>query len=433
MPSVRRARLAPLALLAPLAPLALPTVLALAAGPRPLAAQTAAQARAFWRDFDSQTMNGVGPEINKIYLPGVVNPTAEQLARAKRAAQTEVFNGFQSFGSLAIANQTLEVHGMAVPAARVAEINSFYGDLLFEGVTDRLSRLQLEIIKKHFPANGGGIDYMKFQRAVEMFANGELRMGGGNGSREMDQLHQWYVWQTFARVAIDNSVDKAAWEQLTHSLQKGTEIYRTVYPTPAGGYPLTDSDHNRFNAGKQLNQNQIIALRNQVDALTVPQVFDRMLRTLKDDTPQMPAGGGGGGGAGAMLGLDPVQVASAPGGYQVGLTAHLSDAAGAPIVGDPIQLLVSAVGIVVPQDLFGTVLDLVSVGNGAYTGSLFVPGAPLGYTFVAVDDETLASDAVSVQGLSPVPEPATLALLGTGVLGLLTLRRRRAWSIRLAA
>jgi hypothetical protein len=238
----------------------------------------------------------------------------------------------------------------------------------------------------------------------------------------MDQLHQWYVWKNFAFVAITNKISGSAWENIAHSLEKGLEIYRVVYPAPAGGYPLTDSDHNRFMAADQLTGPQLTQLRNDIDSLTTTDLFDREMNTLKLDTPMMP--GGGGAAPGAMLNFDSVQVASAAGGFQVDLQTRLTDSTGMPIDGDLVRLEVSPAGIEVPQDAFSETLDMSGISNGEYSASLSVPFPELGYTFFAVDVNTLASDAVSFASFS-VPEPRALELLGWGMLSVVMARRRR--------
>jgi autotransporter-associated beta strand protein len=387
------------------------------AAPCPVQGQvTQAQAQAFWNDFDTQALSGRGPEINAVYLPGIINPTPQQIAQAKSRAQTEIFNGFQSFATLAVDNEVLKAHGLPVPTKRQQDVARYYNDLTSLGVVDRLSRLQLDIIQKHFPANGGGIDFGKFQQAVELFANGAIRAGGGNGAREMDQLHQWYVWKNFAVVAILNNIDQNTWGNLLHSLEEGLEIYRVVYPAPAGGFPLKDSDHNRFNAGKQLTAAQITQLRTDINNLDVDTLLTREANALKLDTPQGRADAG----AGAVLNFDSIQTAAVAGGFQVNLQAHLSDSQGAPIDGDPIGLLVSPVGIEVPQDALGESLMLSGRGGGEYSASFTVPTPELGYTFSAIDENNLASDAASLFAV-PEPPPATLLLLGT--LGSLALGR----------
>jgi hypothetical protein len=71
----------------------------------------------------------------------------------------------------------------------------------------------------------------------------------------------------------------------------------------------------------------------------------------------------------------------------------------------------------------GRVVDFWS--NGAISG----PGSPIDYG-VAVATSAMAWDYVS-GGVSPTPEPSSIALLGGGLLGLLAWRRRNARQISL--
>lgn len=144
-------------------------------------------AKSFWLDFDTQTFKQKGEQIDQVY--GVTDPTdAGQLAAAKAKAGKDIFDGFGSAANLAIGNEALEANGKAVPAARIAAVADAYKKLKDDGAMQRLSTLQLSIIKKHFNT-GGNIDFAKFQTAMEFFANGELRDAG----REMDQFHQWFA------------------------------------------------------------------------------------------------------------------------------------------------------------------------------------------------------------------------------------------------
>jgi hypothetical protein len=344
----------------------------------------------FWLDFDTQTLFGQGDQVNAVYLPGVASPNAAQLAKAKNAVRTDIFTGFSNFAQQAINLEILQSHGLPVPAGREKEITTYYNDLLSSGVLDRLSKLQLGIITKHFPAGGGGIDFTKFQKSVEMFANGELatHAPGAAGQREMDQLAQWYVWKLFAEVAITNNVDASDWENIIHSLEKGLEIYRLAYPAPVGGFPYLESSAARFNSATKLSAAQLDELRNQIDSLTVTDVLQRELNALKLDTP-------GVGAAGAMLTIDPIQIASVSAGFQVNLSAHLTSASGAPINGDPVELEVSSIGIEVPGNAFGETMFLTDLGNGAYSTSFTVPTPPIGTTLLVLDKTSLAGDAVS--------------------------------------
>ena len=104
------------------------------------------------------------------------------------------------------------------------------------GALNRVSTLQFTIMQKHFPnAANNGVDFAKMQMAMNLFANGQLRVATSPGTREMDQLWSWYNWKNVAALAIQANVQKASWTSLLPSVEIGLEIYREAYPLEAIG------------------------------------------------------------------------------------------------------------------------------------------------------------------------------------------------------
>ncbi len=383
-------------------------------------AVTIDEARDFWRDFDRQTFDGIGSRVNEVY--GVTNTTdPEQIARARRLEQKDVFNAFGTAAGPFIRNEIREAHGMAVPAAEQIEVNTLAQDLLTSGVMDRLSTLQLGIIKDHFSTNGN-IDLGKFQSAVELFANGKLRTGA-IGSREMDQLYQWFVWKQYARLAIAQNINKVEWEQILKSLEKGLEIYKEVYPArdPAvsGMLPLLDSRAERFRLQNQLPDDIIGALRRDIDGLTTDGVLSRERQVLKNVTPAL---------GGAMRMPDRITVVRFDAvpieqGYHVDFEVLLTDAQGMPVEDSSVGLIATDVGIEVTPERFFDEMLLTELRDGLYAAEFTAPVVINGLSLFAIDQTSLISTAVALPHVVSEPEILSLWVFAAPVL-LGSLRRR---------
>jgi hypothetical protein len=399
--------------------------LAATAGPAPGQAPppvTKDQARAFWKEFDDNTFDGTGEAVNEVYLPGVKAPTKKQLAEARGKAHKDVFDGFGEFAGKAIELETLQAHGLPVPKELTKEVKDRCDALKKNGTLDRLSRLQLAVMRKHFSDGKGGIDFAKLQAATELFANGEIRTAPN--AREMDQLHQWFVWKNFAAKAIDGNVDKAQWEQAIRSLQLGLEIYQRVYPSAKGELPLVQSTGDKFDMTKQLTEAQKTALRNEINGLTIPQLLARERMRLKEATTEVAAAPP----APAPRDVDIAVVQVTPaagGGYDVFLQARVTDGMGDPVDGADLLLLTAEIGIEVPfAESFLRIDEPTGIGFGEYTASFSVPDPHIGYLFYLIDRENVAADSAAFRPVA-VPGPPGLVLAGTAAAAGLVVRLRR--------
>ena len=383
-----------------------------------VSAITINEAKNFWKDLDDHTLDAVGPRVNQIY--GVVDPSnPAQLADAKRKAHRDIFDSFGDAAQQAIANETLEAHGKVVPMARQTAVTNAYKKLKDDGVLDRLSRLQLAVIKDHFNT-GGNVDFAKFQEAVELFANGELNAGAN--PRDMNQLHQWYVWKQFAREAIRNNVNKADWEKILKSLENGLEIFERVYPgrDPAvsGQLKLTDSTPDRFNAALRFTAAEKQALRQAIDGLTTDQVITRELRQLKGVTL----------GAAAPVRMPEdirfarLDVNPFGNGLFVNVEVMVTDGFGMPVIDTLVDLIVREISVLLLEDAYSLGTALAHIGSGLYAAEFFTPVVETGLSFFALEHSTLISVAQATQA---APEPGTLLLFGTVAVVLLVNRRRR--------
>ena len=390
----------------------------LATAPTWAASQTVGEAKAFFKELDDHTLRRQGEFVNKIY--GVKDPKdPAQLAAVDEKVSRDIFDGFGSAAGNAIQVEALQAHGKPVPQARLDEVEKAYKAVKDSGAMARLSELQLSIMQKHFPKAGGGIDVDKVGKAMEMFANGELRKGNADGDGEMNQLHQWYVWKAFAAQAIARNVDKAKWEPILKSLQQGIEIYRQVYPAPNPKdtelNPLVSSDITRFDKAKQLNAADKAAIVKALVPLTTAQVLRREAGTLKGDTPLL------------ALGAQPLNLGLAVAGFStqvdgrplVTFTGTLTDAqSGALVSGGNLRFSAREVVIVADSARFLVSGSLHDEGDGHYTLGLVVPTFVHAVSLDVFETGSQTWGAVAVA----VPEPplAMLLIAGGLVVGVLT-------------
>ena len=384
----------------------------------PVAGQTADQAKAFFKEFDDATLHGRGPVTKQVYGGG---DSAAAKQQRRLAIGRDIFDGFSDNAGKQINMLALDAHGKGnlVPAAARNQVANRYTQLKNNGALQRLSDLQLKIIKKHFPM-GGGIDFTKFQNAMEMFGNGELRP-----QAEMDQMYQFVVWKRFAEVAIDKNVNKADWEKALKSIETSLEMHRQVYPSTNVARTtqflgeLQGSTPAQFDGTKQFNANQKTALRNQIAALTTAQVLDRQQGLIKDMTPLV-----------ATVAVLPrnidMQVASMQplfGGFDMTLALTITDDTQTPVVGDDVGLTIYGGGLTLTPEAFFLELDATPQGPGSYSASFHWPALSVdAIGFVALAEDRTAGQFQTLGVV--IPEPAT-AMAVLGLFGLGVGRRRR--------
>ena len=375
-------------------------------GGRSAAAITPAEAKAFFKEFDDATLRQTGPAVTAIYGPGAAG--VDRLGK-------DTFDGAGAAADKAIKNLILDANGKPVPAADKAAVDDAYKKLKDSGAMGRLSQLQLTIINKHFKKPDGTTNFASFQEAMELFANGEIR-GGAGGVGEMNQMYQWVAWKQFAEAAINAGVDKASWEKILKSLQKGLEIYRKVYPAPAGASgtfrgELEASDPDRFDATKQLTAAQKTALRTAIDALSTAEILTREKNLINDMTTAAVDPGP------QKLEFASVLTEPSPGGFIVDLTLSLTDGLGNAIDNATVSLLAREIGFVLEGDDFSLLLTADPLGGGFYSAEFFAPGSFTGIAISALDEASLAFAATAVQ--LPIPEPSSLMLFALAGIGLL--------------
>lgn len=76
------------------------------------------------------------------------------------------------------------------------------------------------------------------------------------------------------------------------------------------------------------------------------------------------------------------------------------------------------------SEIFGNLL-LEYSGTGSFITQIDLSGIPNPYTSRLLEDLSAVGNTVNNPGGNPVPEPATLTLLGLGLVGLVTVRRKK--------
>ena len=361
-------------------------------------AVTKQKALRFFQDLDDHTIDaesGRGNDLlRQIYGAGL------SAAELKARVSMDLFDGFGDFADKAIKIRIMDAHGRTVPAEDRDEVDIRRAVLTTNGVFQRLSSLQLELMRRHFKTCNNQIDFGKLRRAVDMFANGELRTGL-EGQREMNHGYQWPVWIEFALSAITVLQDIDSWENILPALASGMEIYRQAYPAPPLPADAPDADKfmgefrengsraDRFDATRQLTEPQKRDVRSAIDGLSPAQLRDRirtriseMTIALHDALPRRVEF------AGATA--DPSST-----GFNIAVRLRVTDG-GIPVTGAAVTLYTRELGIALPAG--STVLSTRATeeSGGEYTASFFVPAPPIGISMFAFDDASLAQGALSL-------------------------------------
>jgi|GEM_PF-6056524 len=361
-------------------------------------AVTKEKAANFFQDLDDHTIFAQAGRGNVLLrqIYGADLTAAELKARVSM----DLFDGFGDFADKAVRIRISDAHGSSVPAEDRDEVDIRRAVLTTNGVFQRLSFLQLELMRRHFKTCNNQIDFGKLRRAVDMFANGELRTGLV-GQREMNHSYQWLVWIEFALSAIAVLQDNDSWENILPALASGMEIYRQVYPAPPlppdapdadkfrGEFRENGSGADRFDATRQLTEPQKRDIRSAIDGLSPAQLRDRIRTRISEMT----------------IGLHDalprrVEFASATAdpsstGFNIGVRVRITDG-GTPVTGAVVSLHTRELGIALPAGSTVLSTPATEVGGGEYTASFFVPAPPIGISMSAFDDASLAQGALSM-------------------------------------
>jgi hypothetical protein len=153
-----------------------------------------------------------------------------------------------------------------------------------------LADLQIQLIRKHFAIDGPE-GLARFERAFEMFANGELGLylpQSGAWTCEPSSGY-YFLFAEFALLAVDPTTplaaalgqDRALWERLCNVLVRTQEIFCRVYAPrnrrtrDFGSYKAT----NYFAARKPLGRGDKAELRRRFDGATI----DSLARAAADN------------------------------------------------------------------------------------------------------------------------------------------------------
>ena len=359
-------------------------------------AVTKEKARKFFQDVDDHTINvdaGRGTDLlRQIYGADL---TVDQL---KARVAMDLFDGFGAFADKPIRIRIFDAHGRSVPASDRDEVTTRRNALRDSGVFQRLSFLQLELMRRNFKTCNNQIDFGKLRRASDMFANGELRTGDV-GQREMNQLYQWLLWIEFAESAIAVGQDADSWQNIFPALVSGLEIYRQVYPAVPLGPDASDSDKMygeflrseaaRFDPTRQLTEPQKRDIRSAIDALSPSDLRDRLRNRIADMTT-------------VLHDAIPrrVEFASATAdpsgsGFNIGVRLRITDG-GVPVTDAIVPLYTRELGIALPGASIASSTQATGVGGGEYAASFFVAAPPIGISMFAFDDASLAEEGLSL-------------------------------------
>lgn len=385
---------------------ALVTVTVLAT-PHEASAQTVAEARTFFADFDQHTLFRTGQDVVAVYATGAGNTLT--MADRNFLGQ-DIFDRASTWAGRQINADMYTAWGRAVPANVTAGINASWATVIARDANrgnthtlDRLSNLQLRVMRRHFP-NGANIDMVKLKNAFLWFANGELR------PQDMNQLYQYAVWYNFADACIRQNISAADWTEIMKLIVASLEIYPMVYP-PGGPVispldQLLRSAQNRYVAANARTAVQLTAHWNTVANMNAGQLrtrYSTLIRGLTQDPVTF---------VGAAPGLfdRPAFAVNAP------MTTHVlafhTDDTGAPIAGDAVTAFIyrdgSLLQITDAEVADGQIdIDLVAAGVLSSYPSPLDPELDVLLTTANGDQQLQVFNQQDIKVIDIDPEPTT--------------------------
>lgn len=146
---------------------------------------------------------------------------------------------------------------------------------------EQLSRMQLALIKKRFPAANGGFALDRYEDAFTKFSNGELRWFVTSVQRRAGDAASGYyfLFAEFALSAIESGIDQDAWQSLAPVMVRCQWIAGRVYEFAGfdkarfkGTIAITKTEKNKLakQHGSSLEALCTAHARNAAEALGVP-------------------------------------------------------------------------------------------------------------------------------------------------------------------
>lgn len=151
--------------------------------------------------------------------------------------------------------------------AEPPDLPSFEDYAIERTAIEKVSILQLDMFRRHFPTPGNEIDVGLFWDALEMFANGELKVEHTKGEwKDWDAEPQGafaFFFAEFAFMADDEGIHRDRWRSLMKPLLAIQEVYTAAYRPGVDAGDILFEDYKRKNWSEEdmLTEDEKTALR----------------------------------------------------------------------------------------------------------------------------------------------------------------------------
>lgn len=138
-----------------------------------------------------------------------------------------------------------------------------------------IAKLQTELIVRYFQKSDGSFDAKTFERAFELFANGDLRWQSPSlGWVCQPSSGFFFFFGEFAILANDNSVDQAFWGSVANVMVRTQQVFVRTYgpPTPPAMPTYADYNAGNYSTTSKMTAAEIAVIRKNFTTVSKAQL-----------------------------------------------------------------------------------------------------------------------------------------------------------------